>query len=49
MEQVLWQLVWEQADYIEYLEGVIETLKADIGDITSLLDGIEAKLEASGL
>lgn len=32
-----------------YRVSGIDSLKADIGDIEDLLDGLKAKLEASGL
>ena len=49
MEQILWELIREQAAYIDYLESMLDSLKSDIDDMDSLLDGLKAKLEASGL
>ena len=49
MNNILWQLVSEQADYIDRLESLIDTLRSDISDIEDLLDGVAVKLEAAGL
>ena len=45
IEKELNEKIARQAKYIEEMESAIDSFESDINDITSLLNGVEAKLD----